>query len=132
MADQALHHLLAEQILGHLEVHLDVEPGGEAPDFGAVDRVDSDQNLLAVDFVEIFDDRRGIGEHGPIRLDQYRHLAGRVEGEEFRPPFPNLLGLQGEIEILLPEHDAHFARERGEPKVIEHTHRRDCNDHNRT
>ena len=131
LAEIALHHLLAEQVLGDLEVHLDVEPGGQAPHFGPVDRVDADQDLLAIDLVEIFDDRRRVGEHGPVRLDQHRHLAGRVEGEEFRPPFPDLLRLQREVEVLLSQHDAHLARAGREPEVIEDAHAADCNDQRR-
>ena len=34
----APHHLFAEQVLGDLQVHLDVEPSSEAPDLGAVER----------------------------------------------------------------------------------------------
>jgi hypothetical protein len=119
---QAFHHLFAEQVLGHLEVHLDVEPAGKAPHFGAIDRIDADQHLLAVDLVEVLDNGRGVGEHGAVRLDHHRHFAGRVEGEELRPPFPDLFGLQGEIEVLFPEYDAHFARKRRKPKVIEDPH----------
>src|SRR5215469_15819623 len=50
-AGQPLHHLLAEQILGHFEVHLDVEPRGETPDLGSIDWVYPDQELLAIDLV---------------------------------------------------------------------------------
>ena len=104
------------------QVHLDVEPGVQPAHLGAVDRVDADQDLLAVGLVEIFDDRLGAGEHGAVRLDQHRHLAGRVEGEEFRPPLPDLFGLHREVEVLLGQHDAYLARERRQGEVIENPH----------
>ena len=123
MTEIALHHLFAEQVFGDFEVHLAVEPGGQPPHLGTVDRVDADQQLFAVDLVEIFDNRRRIGEHGAVGLDQHRHFAGRVEGEKFRPPLPDFLGLQREIEVLFPQHDAHLARRRGEHRVVQNPHR---------
>jgi len=39
------------------------------------------QQLLAIDLVEILDDRVAAGQDSAVRLDQHRHLAGRVEGE---------------------------------------------------
>src|SRR6476661_6048128 len=56
-AEIAAHHLLPQEVLGHFQVHLAVEPGDEAADLGTVDRVYADQQFLAVGFVEIFDNR---------------------------------------------------------------------------
>jgi hypothetical protein len=98
------------------------KPGGEAAHFRAVERVDAEQQLFAINLVEKFGDGAGIRQHGAVRLDQHRNLAGRVEGEEFGPPLPALLHLQGEIEGFLLQHETDLAGEGRKPEMIKQAH----------
>src|SRR6202008_1388186 len=67
-SEEALHHLLAQQVLGDFEVHLDIEPGGQASYFGTVDGVDADQHFFAIDLVKVLDNGGGVRKHGSVWL----------------------------------------------------------------
>ena len=118
----APHHLFAEQVLGDIEVHLHIEPRAEPAHFGPIDRVDADQDLLAINLVEIFDNRIGAGEDGAVGLDQDRHLARWVQCEKLGPPLPHFFELQCEVEVLLGQHKADLARRGRQGLVIQNSH----------
>ena len=107
---ETLHHALAENGLGHLAVHLAVEPADEAARLGAIQGIEAEQEFFAVGFVEELGDGGGVGQHGAVGLDQHRHLARRIERQKFRAAFPPFLDFQRAVEALLLKDDAQLAR----------------------
>ena len=94
------HHLLADEIVGHLGVELHVEPSGEPARFRPLQRRDPQQWRLRNGLIEILDDGLAACQNGAVILDQHRHLARRIEREELRPAFPDRLQPRLEFELL--------------------------------
>src|SRR5579883_977192 len=105
-----LHQLLADKVVRHLRVELDVEPGDQPPRLRAGERIGADERPLGISLVDILLDGLAFGEHRAVDIDQYRDLARGIERKKFVPAFPDLLQNQVEGQPFLCKNDADLAR----------------------
>ena len=101
-----------------------VEPGNQPSHLGAHEGRRADQRRRFIDIFEIFQNGARAGDHGAVRLDQNRDLAGRVEREEFDAALPGFLQHQFKIEALLGQGNADSAAGRSQPEMIKGPHDR--------
>src|SRR5262245_18165383 len=120
--EEALEHLLAVEVVGHLAREFAVEPRGEAARLGALARVLAEQPRLGSRLLEVLADRRRVAHRRAVVVDEHRHGARRVEGEVLGPPLPRLLDAQLGLDALLAQDNADLARERAQPEVVESGH----------
>ncbi len=121
-AHLALDHFLADQIDGDLGVKLGVEPADQSANLGARQEIGAQQRGIGDLLVEIFDDGGAVGQHLAAGFDQDRNVIGGIERQEFSAALPHRFEHQLERQFLFREDDAHLARERAEPVVVEGAH----------
>ena len=118
---ELLVHPLVDQVRRHLVVELVVEPGGEPARLGPERRALRQQRRLGLGLLEILEDRRRIRQHQVVD-PQHRHLSRGVHPQEVHPPFPRPLLDQLDLDLLLGQHQADLAAERGQRLMVETAH----------